>query len=842
MNYNPKSEYKSNSAVELYKILDSATDGISAAEAQKRLATYGPNDISRKKNISGFLKFLSYFKNPLVLLLLFASVISVLTGEYTSSAVIFSMVLLSVVLNYYQEHKSSKAAEQIAKQLSLRTIVMRDGKQIDVLAKEVVPGDIVILSAGAIIPADGLLIDSDDFFVNESVLTGESFPVEKSIRLANSQWLLSGTSAVSGLARLLVVKTGRETEYGQIADTLISQEAPQAFEIGVKKFGILVIKIIVFIVAIIFLVNAIKHQNLLDSLIFSIAVAVGVTPELLPMIMSVNMSQGAIKMARKGVIVKRLSAIPDFGSMDVLCTDKTGTLTEDKITVVKHLNVYGEDDDDVFRLAYINGFFETGIKSILDKAIMDFKKLEVSDYKKVDEIPYDFVRRCSTIVCDIDGQRQMITKGAPEELFKICNSYHKSGQAIKTDPDESKRFQEVYDDLSRQGFRVLAIAYRFIKLDSQKNYEKDAEADMVLSGFIAFYDPPKKSVKETVDFMEKHGVTMKLLTGDSALVAQKVYEDLNIKVTGVISGEDFDINILSNEAIVKAAKENNIFARFSPMQKERIISALRSAGLVVGYLGDGINDAPSLKTADVGISVDNAVDVAKETADIILMKKGLQELMEGVLEGRKTFGNTMKYLMMGLSSNFGNMFSMIYASIFLPFFPMLPGQILVNNFLYDLSQTTIPSDNVDNEYLKKPKQWDIKFIRIFTIVFGPISSVFDILTFILLYNVFHFNQIIFHTGWFIESLATQTFVIYVIRTRKIPFLQSSPSKWVLFSTIGAVMMGLIFTLPFIGNFLGFTFLPWYILLIILGYVVVYLLLTEWIKRIFYKRFYTDTRA
>jgi Mg2+-importing ATPase len=842
MNYNPKSDYKNNAADELFKILESGANGLSAAEAKNRLATYGPNDISRQKKISGLAKFFSYFKNPLIILLLFASAISIITGEYQNAVIISLMVILSVVLNYYQENKSSQAAEQIAKKLAMRALVLRGGQQIEILSKDVVPGDIVLLTAGTIVPADGLLIDSDDFFVNESVLTGESFPVEKSIRIAGSQWLLSGTSAVSGIAKLLAVKTGRDTEYGKIAETLVSQEPPQAFEVGIKKFGILIIKVIMIIVAIIFLINAIKHQNLLDSLIFSIAVAVGVTPELLPMIMTVNMSRGAIKMAHKGVIVKRLNAIPDFGSMDVLCTDKTGTLTQDRITVVKHLNVYGENDDDVFRLAYINGSFESGIKSVLDKAIMDFQKLDVVKYQKIDEIPYDFVRRRSTIVCDIDGRRQMITKGAPEEIFKICKFYHKGGQALAITPEESDKFKKVYDDLSRQGFRVLAIAYRFIKLDSQKNYEKDAETDMVLSGFIAFYDPPKQSVKETVDFMEAHGVTIKILTGDSPLVAQKVCEDLKIKIVGIVSGENFDINRLSDEAIVKAAKENNIFARFSPMQKERIIEALKSSGFVVGYLGDGINDAPSLKKADVGISVDNAVDVAKETADIILMKKGLRELMEGVLEGRKTFGNTMKYLMMGLSSNFGNMFSMIYASIFIPFFPMLPGQILVNNFLYDLSQTTIPSDNVDAEYLKKPKQWDMKFIRLFMIIFGPISSVFDILTFVLLYNIFHFNQVIFHTGWFIESLATQTFVVYIIRTRKIPFLQSRPSKWVVFSTIGAVALGLVLTMPFIGKFLGFTFLPWYILLIILGYVIVYLFWVEGVKRIFYKHFYKGSRV
>ena len=837
---NLPADYKKMPLTELYKILGSGEAGLTASQVKTRSDIYGPNEINQKKKVSEFVKFFSYFKNPLIIVLLFCVAISIITGEYRSSAVIFAMIILSVVLNYRQEHKSNQAAEQIAKKLSARTVVLRDGKQQEILAKELVPGDIVILTAGAIIPADGTLIESDDFFINESVLTGESFPVEKSINNENGRWIFSGTSVVSGLAKFLVVTTGRQTEYGKIAETLTGAEIPEAFEVGVKKFGILIIKVIVFIVATIFLINAIEHKNLLESLIFSIAVAVGVTPELLPMIMSVNMAKGAIKMAQKGVIVKRLNAIPDFGSMDILCTDKTGTLTKDQITVVKHLNVYGTDDDDVFKLAYINGTFESGIKSVLDKAIMDFQKLEVEDYKKIDEIPYDFERRRSTIVCDINDKRQMITKGAPEEIFKICSFYHQSGEAHKTTPTEAAKFTEVYDSLSRQGFRVLAIAYKFVDQDQKTNYEKDSEVDMVLSGFIAFYDPPKQSVKETVDFMEAHGIEIKILTGDSALVAQKVCEDLKIEITGIISGENFDANKMSDEEIVKKAQDNNIFARFSPMQKERIIEALKSTGKVVGYLGDGINDAPSLKKADVGISVDNAVDVAKETADIILMKKGLKELMEGVLEGRKTFGNTMKYLMMGLSSNFGNMFSMIYASIFLPFFPMLPSQILVNNFLYDLSQTTIPSDNVDEDYLKKPKHWDMKFIRTFMFIFGPISSIFDILTFIILYNVFHFSPELFRTGWFIESLATQTLVVYIIRTRKIPFLQSRPSKYLVFSTLGVIVLGLLLTIPLIGHFLGFTFLPWYVLLIIAGLVIIYLLWVEFIKQIFYRRFYKDS--
>jgi Mg2+-importing ATPase len=710
---------------------------------------------------------------------------------------------------------------------------MRDGLKIDIPTKYIVPGDVVCLSAGDIVPADGRLICADDFFVNESILTGESFPVEKNIANPEANQVFSGTNVVSGYASFMVTATGQKTNYGQIAKNLDTKERPNAFEIGIKNFGVLIIKVILFIVTIIFLINAITGKDVISSIIFSIAVAVGVTPELLPMIMSFNMSRGAVKMAKKGVLVKRLNAIPDFGSMDILCTDKTGTLTQDKITVVKYLNTTGADDEIVLKYAYINGAFETGIKSVLDHAILNYKKFAIDDHEKVNEIPYDFMRKRSTIVYKKATQKHFVTKGAPEEVFKICTGYLENAEVKKITAPDLKKFNTIYDELSASGFRVLAIAIKNVD-GIEKDYKKEDEKEMTLAGFIAFYDPPKPEAKATVDFMEKHGIEMKILTGDGALVAKKVCDDLKIPIKGIITGEDFDINKMNDKELLLKAQNNNIFARFSPMQKEKIIQVLKEGGNVVGYLGDGINDAPSLRAADVGISVDNAVDVAKETADIILLKKGLKELMEGVLEGRKTFGNTMKYIMMNLSSNFGNMFSMIGASLFLPFFPMLPGQILVNNFLYDSSQLAIPSDKVDAEYLRKPKHWDIKFIKKFMIVFGPISSFFDIMTFIVLYYFFHFEGSLFQTGWFIESLATQTLVVYIIRTRKIPFIQSSPSKGLLFSTLAVVAAGIIVTLPFIGHYIGFTFLPIKAFLAILAIVITYLIVVEIFKRIFYK--------
>lgn len=837
MQTNFSESLKEPSLEKLLKLLNSQKDGLTEEDAEKRLTLYGHNEATKKKRVSPWLKFFSYFKDPLVLILIIAAIVSSITGENRSAGIIITMVLLSVILNFYQEHKSSKAAEDIAKKLAVRTTVIRDGKKIEIAAKNVVPGDIISLSAGDKVPADGRLIQADDFFINESILTGESFPTEKKIEGPIENCILySGTSVVSGFAQVLAVTTGIHTEYGKIADSLTTPEDASAFEVGIKNFGYLIIKAIIGVILLVFLINAFYHKDLVESLIFSIAIAVGITPELLPMILSVNMSKGSIRMAKKGVLVKRLNAIPDFGSMDILCTDKTGTLTEDQITVVKYLDSQGQEDESVLRLAYINGSFETGIKSLLDKALLDYKKIDVSSLKKIDEIPYDFTRKRSSVIYEENNNRVMAAKGAPEEIFKICSSYIHKDCAIKTTPTLLKNFNQVYEDLSNQGFRVLAVAFKDVD-DKKTTYHHSEEKDMSLAGFIAFMDPPKQSAKETLVFMAKHGVEIKILTGDSALVTKKICEDLGLPIKGIVLGDEIDINTINDHSLAIKAANATILARLSPVQKERIIIALRKSGKVVGYLGDGINDAPSLKSADVGISVENAVEVAKETADIILMKKGLKELMEGVLEGRKTFGNTMKYLMMGLSSNFGNMFSMIGAAIYLPFFPMLPGQILVNNFLYDMSQVAIPLDKVDHEYLEKPKHWDMKFIKNFMLIFGPISSLFDFLTFYTLYAVFHLSGSAFQTGWFIESLATQTLVIYIIRTRKIPFFQSSPSKYLVFSTIAVLAIGLLITQPFIGSFFGFTTLPWKIVLVIFGLVAVYLVLVEIVKQLFYKHLY-----
>jgi len=825
-------QLKSLSLDKIYPLAESSPQGLSMNEAIKRSGIFGYNQIAAKKKRHPFIKFLSYFKNPLILILIGAAIISGLTGEIRSTIIILTMVFLSVLLNFYQEHKSDKAADKIARRIAIRAQILRDGKEQELDTKYIVPGDIVFLTAGDIVPADGKIIEANDFYLNESSLTGESMPVEKDAPQNNV--IFSGTNVISGFGKFLVTTIGLETEFGQIAKKIARPEIENAFEKGIKSFGFLIIRVIALIVGAIFLINSILHKGIFDSFIFALAVAVGVTPELLPMIMSVNMAKGAMKMEKNGVLVKRLNSIPTFGSMDILCTDKTGTLTQDKITVIKHIDIFGNDSPEVLSVAYINGYFETGIKSILDQAILIHEPLDVSDCKKIEELPYDFNRKRSSIIYERNNKLTMVTKGAPEEIFKIC-SFYLDGQTKKPMTAEIlKMTNKLYDELSSQGLRILAIAEKEVT-EKKERYEMKEEAGLTLRGFMAFYDPPKEDVKETLVFMKEHGVDIKILTGDSALVTKKICSDLNLEVKGIVTGDELDLNRLTDEEIFKKINGATICARLSPSQKEKIITELKRNGLIVGYLGDGINDAPSLKAADVSISVDNAVDVAKETADIILLQKGLKELMEGVIEGRKTFGNTMKYLLMGLSSNFGNMFSLIGASIFLPFFPMTAGQILLNNFIYDTSQLSIPSDNVDPEYLQKPKHWSISFIKKYMIIFGPISSVFDLLTFYLLFFVLHFNVATFQAGWFVESLATQTLVIYIIRTQKIPFLQSRPSKYLVMTTLGAVLLGLFLAQNKIGNFFGFSPLPWFAILIIFAMVVAYLLIVEVVKQMFYKR-------
>ncbi|MEK7575549.1 MAG: magnesium-translocating P-type ATPase [Patescibacteria group bacterium] len=802
--------------------------GLSSKEARKRLLKFGENTVFKRRGISPIVAFVKKFNSPLVIILALASLVSFFFGQKINAIIILMMIIISAILEFINSYKSEKATEKLSSKITTTATVLRDGEKQEIDLKKIVPDDIIFLSAGDIIPADCEVLEAKDFFVNESVLTGESFPTEKHIKGK----VFLGTSVVTGFATTLALKTGHSTEFGKIAEKLSEIPPETDFEKSIKKFSIFIAKVIIVMVVFVFLANAILKRNLLESFIFAIAIAVGVTPELLPVIMSVSLSRGSIRMAKKDIIVKNLSSINNFGEMNILCTDKTGTLTEDKITLIKHIDGFGKESEEVLLYSYLSSILHTGVEGPLDKAIKEYKKIDVSHYKKIDEIPFDFSRKRNSIIIEKDGKRIISTMGAPYEIFHICKSYKKDGKDFKFDSDVKNNIESLFNDLSNDGFRVLAIAVKEIH-SHHDTYEVDEEKDMAFLGFTAFLDPPKKGVKETMDEFENLGIEVKILTGDNEILSKKICKDIDLPYTGILLNSE--IENMSDAELTRKAKQTTIFARITPQQKERIIKVLREAKNVVGYLGDGINDAPSLRAADVGISVNNAVDVAKETADIILTHKSLSVLKDGIIEGRKTFHNTMKYLMMVLSSNFGNMFSMVVASIFLPFLPMLPAQILLNNLLYDSSQLSISTDTVDEEEIKKPPKWNISFIKKFMLTFGAVSSIFDFLTFGILLLIFKLTEHQFQAGWFIESIATQVFVIYIIRTKKIPFIKSWPGKIVLINTL--LIVAIAWILPFspLGKIFNFETFSFNIVLYISGIVLIYLVITEIVKRIFYKR-------
>lgn len=819
--------------------------GLSEKQARLALFRFGKNQLNNKKKISATLQFVRYFKNPLVLILLVAAALSSLFGEVKSSVLIVVMVLFSTLLNFFQERKSGRAAEKLQEKLSLTATVVRGGVKKDIKAEYVVPGDLVFLSAGDVAPADGLLVEGESLFVNEAALTGESFPVEK-IAVENGSGQVpeakvrAGTNVVSGSGYCQVTATGSRTEFGKIASSLDEASQPVAFEKGINSFGYLVLRFTAFIVIAVFFISVFKpfffgaapnRSDIVEAFLFALAIAVGLTPELLPMIMSLNMAKGSLRMSKKGVVVKRLNAIPDFGSIDILCTDKTGTLTEDIITLVKYIDVDGKLSEPVLHFAYVNSLFQSGLRNPLDAAILNFKHLSAQGYRKVQEIPYDFYRRRISVIAHHEGKDFLVTKGQPEEIFKISSHYLRNEETKKFTPAFLKKINALYGSLSRDGYKTLAVAIRLLP-DRKEKYNTKDERDLTLVGLVGFYDPPKATAAETVKELAAYGVEVKIITGDNELVTKRICGELKLPVRGLMTSEDLDK--LDQAALAKKALETTIFARFTPEQKRRVIACLRGSGRVVGYLGDGINDAPSLKAADIGISVSNAADVAKESADIILSHKSLRELGDGIIEGRKTYGNTLKYLMMGISSNFGNMFSLIGAAIALPFLPILPYQVLLGNTLYDLSQTSIPSDNVDAEYLEKPKHWDIAFIKKFMIVFGLLSSVFDLATFYLLYRVFHLPAASFQTGWFVESVVTQTLVIFSIRTRKFIF-HSRPSPFLAATALVVAFIAFALPFTFLGKSFNFQPLPLSVIAVIILVVIAYLTMVEIAKHFFYKK-------
>ncbi len=807
--------------------------GLSLAEVEQRQIQYGENSLGTKKRVGPFWIFIKKFNSPLLLLLIGVSVVSIIMGQRTDAVIILLMVFVSAILDFVNTQKSAKAVESLIAKVAITTRVKRGGVEVEIPVKNIVPGDIVLLSAGDVVPADCRVLEARDFFINQSALTGESFPVEK-IVTEPENLIFMGSNVITGFATVEVLTIGLKTQYGNISANLSTAEEETDFEQGIRKFSYFILRVTFVLVVFVFFINAFFHRGIFESFIFALAIAIGLTPELLPVVISVALSRGSVLMSKKGVIVKRLSSIQNLGSMNVLCTDKTGTLTEDRIELVKYVDGFGEVSEAVLQYSYLNSFFHTGVQNPLDNAIKNFKNIDISNYQKVDEIPFDFMRRCASMVVEEkeNSQRYLITKGAPEDILAICLSYQKHEEIKPLQELPRRQIRQEFESLSKNGFRVLAVAYKKV-VDGQKQiYKKEEEKDLIFMGFVAFYDPPKQTAAEAVKELGYLGIEVKIITGDNELLASKICSEIGLPVKGVVTGEE--LHGKSDEEIGSIAVRTTIFARINPAQKERIIRSLRKAKFVVGYLGDGINDAPALKAADVGISVNNAVDVAKDTADIILLRKSLRVLRDGVVEGRKTFQNTMKYIMMGLSSNFGNMFSMAGLPLFIPFFPMLPSQILFNNFLYDISQFTIPTDKVDKEDIQKPLRWDLKFIRKYMYVFGSISSIFDFGTFALMWFIFHPSVAQFQTAWFMESLATQTFVIYVIRTRKFPFLQSSPSKWLLLSTLLVVVVAWIIPFIGVGRLLHFSALTWPMMVGIFVLVFIYLILVQIVKMIFYK--------
>jgi len=834
---------RSLSIKKLFEQLESSDQGLTSEEARKRLDKYGPNDTTGVKRSSVVVQFLRLFLNPLVAILLFAGIVSAILGDRINASIIVAIIVLSNSLNFVQTYQSQNAVEKLRANVAPTATVLRDGLWIELPRRDLVPGDMIRLAAGDLVPADARLVQATDLHIQQAALTGESLPVDKhaddldvpteSFAEAHNSVFL-GTSVVSGTGTALTSATGRATAFGDIAVRLASRAPETEFQRGIKGFSHLIMQTVFFLVLFIVLIGIIGRHQPLETLLFAIALAVGLTPEFLPMITTVTLGRGALRMAKQKVIVKHLESIQNFGSIDTLCSDKTGTLTSGETKLEGHLDLLGKESERVLLFGYLNSTYQTGIKSPLDEAILLHGTVDVSAYSKVGEIPFDFERRCLSVVVRHENDTLLIIKGAPESVLKNCSAYESNGERKPLDgvSDEARTtYESRYRDLSAQGYRVLAVAYR--TLPQQDVYRKTNEQDLILCGFLTFADPPKADVAQVLQALKGDGVQVKIVTGDNELVTRHVCEQVGLESKRIVLGSELEQ--MTDPALAQVVEEVNIFARVSPAQKNRIILALKSRKHVVGYIGDGINDAPSLHAADVGISVSTAVDVAKDAADIILLEQSLQVLHNGILEGRKAFGNVIKYLLMGTSSNFGNMFSMAGAYVFLPFLPMLPTQILLNTFLYDLSQVTIPTDNVDVSYIKKPQRWDIGLFRNFMLIIGPISSIFDFLTFFILLRVFHAGAVLFHTGWFVESLATQTLVLFIIRTVGNP-LRSRPSRPLTITTLLIVAIGILLPYSPLAGPLGFVPLPPLYFLFLAGMMVSYLLLVELVKRRLMRRY------
>lgn len=832
--------------------------GLSADVVRERINEFGKNTLASSAKLGPLLDLLSRFKNPLVIQLLVIGIVCYFMGDTRSAAVVGGMILLSVALAFFQERRSGKAVDNLKKLIHITTQVVREGKEKSIPVSDVVPGDIVVLAAGAIIPADLRILSAKDFFVSQSALTGESMPIEKSsqnngdqkdeiFRYTNA--CFQGSNVISGTARAVVVNTGLNTFLGAISAKLAEAKGVTSFDLGVKKFVWLMVRFMIVMVSLTFFIVGLTKGRWVQALVFGLSVAVGLTPEMLPMIMAVCLSKGAMAMSRKKVIVKRLNAIQNLGAIDVLCTDKTGTLTQDRVVLEKHVDVANKTSDDVLRYAYMNSFYQTGLRNLLDRAVLAHQELDVErSCRKIDEIPFDFQRKRMSVIIDYEETHVLICKGAVEEIYSACDQYQIDDDIYEMIDMVKSDLHDEYRRLSADGYRVLAIAYREFERTKEVFSAAD-ESHMILLGYIAFFDPPKDSSAKAIKALGASGVKIKILTGDNDLVTRKVCADVGIPIAKVVLGKG--LQEMDQAEFAKVVEEANVFAGLSPAQKEQIITQLRRNGHVVGFMGDGINDAPAMKAADVGISVDSAVDVAKESADIVLLEKSLMVLEDGIIEGRKIFGNIVKYIKMGASSNFGNMFSVVGGSYFLPFLPMAPIQILVNNFLYDISQTGIPTDKVDEEYLSKPRHWDIARIKKFMLFIGPMSSIFDYATFFLMLYFFGcigyklsgasagmkvYYESLFHTGWFVESLLTQTLIVHIIRTNRIPFIQSRASAYMIMTTMA--VMGVAVFLPYspLAATLGFVPLPLVFWVWIAAFLVSYSVITHLMKTWFNKKF------
>ncbi len=817
--------------------------GLSTEEAEKRLEEHGANAVAEDGGDGRFPILGKALLNPLVVLLGVLATVSMLTGDSRAAFVMALMVVLGVSLRFFQETRADSAAKKLRAMIKVTATASRDGSPCEVPLADLVPGDVISLCAGDMIHADVRLLHAKDLFVIQASLTGESMPVEKfdaresatpasALELKNACFL--GTSVESGSGTAVVVCTGGDTYLGSIARAVAGPQVQTAFDKGVSHFTWLMIRFILVMVPAVFVINGVTKGDWKEAFFFALAVAVGLTPEMLPMIVTVCLTKGAMLMADKKVIVKRLHSIQNLGAMNVLCTDKTGTLTADHVVLEKHCNIALEEDDDVLALAYLNSHFQTGLKNVLDRAVLAHseihEQLRIPDHAKVDEIPFDFVRRLMSVVVALpDGTHRLICKGAPEEVFRRCSMFEYEDEKLPMEHVLIADLRREYEELAADGFRVLAVAYR--DFDGKGAYSKADESDLVLRGYVAFFDPPKDSARPAIQALHGHGVEIKVLTGDSEVVSRKVCRDVGIPVRTVVLGSQ--VESMTDEELAAAASAATLFARLAPAHKQRVIASLQRSGHVVGFLGDGINDAPALRAADVGISVDSAADIAKESADLILLEKSLMVLEEGILEGRKVFANILKYIRMGASSNFGNMFSVLGASALLPFVPMAPMQILTNNLLYDFSQVPIPTDAVDPEQVARPRPWSMKEITKFILFIGPCSSVFDYTTYAMMWFVFKADGVasasLFQTGWFVESLLTQTLIIHVIRTNKIPFIQSRASLPLVVTSMLIMAVGVWLPFSPFAAALGFAALPHLYWPLLLGTLFLYVLLTQAVK-------------